>query len=299
MRLYNKYITILLSQYKSRKNLPRVVSWILLWLKKNLRIGFRFGECNTLRQIDVVIPTISKDFKILNLEIESLKFIKHTINKIYIVAPKSNFIEKFCVENKLIFIDEISVLGFGKEYIDYQVHGMDRSGWMLQQLLKLSGDQFVEMDDYLVVDSDTLYVNEICFLCKDKFVFYASEEWHQPYFDSYKYLFGYSATANSSFVSHMMIFNKKLLSQMKRELESRWQLKWYDVFISTSSPIEESCVSEYETYANWVLRHYPEMSLIRPFFNKSLSRLNIDKLSKLSERYKFCHSVSFHSYLDN
>jgi len=265
---------------------------------KRLRIDFKSPNCSNIKKIDIVIPTVSKDFEILALALESLKFVCQPINKIYIVAPRDEKIEKFCAEKKLIFVDEISVLGFGKNYINYCVDGKDRSGWLFQQLLKLSGDQFVEMDNYLVVDSDTVYVSPNCFMRDDEYVFYANEEWHQPYFDSFKKLFGYRAPTKWSLTSHMMIFNKAFLGKMKQELERHSRQKWFDAYISTSSSTETSCVSDYETYANWVLHNYPEKVHIKPFYNRNVLRSEKDSLTTLSETYKLQHSISFHSYLE-
>ncbi len=292
-----KYIEILANHYRSRENLRLFIWWLALRLMKRLKIGFGYRNCDVSRKIDIVIPTISKDFEILSLVVQSLRFVEQRVNKIYIVAPKDPRIEKFCIDNNLTFVDEISVLGFGKNYIHYCVDGKDRSGWLFQQLLKLSGDRFVEMDDYLVVDSDTVYVNRNCFVCKGKYVLYANEEWHQPYFRSFRHLFGYDAPTKWSLTSHMMIFNKNLLGQMKRELEARTQQSWFDAYISTSSRTEQSCVSDYDTYANWMLRNYPEKALIRPFYNQNVLRSDIKALDVLCATYRSQHSISFHSYL--
>lgn len=292
-----RYIQILTNHYLSRGSFRLFVWWLMLRLMKALRIGFVYRNCDVSRKIDVVIPTISKDFEILALVFQSLKFVEQRVNNIYVVAPKDARIEEFCTNNKLIFVDEISVLGFGKNYIHYRVDEEDRSGWLFQQLLKLSGDRFVEMDDYLVVDSDTVYVSSNCFVRDGKYVFYANEEWHQPYFRSFRRLFGYDAPTKWSLTSHMMIFNKGLLGQMKRELEARTKLTWFDAYISTSSPTEKSCVSEYHTYANWVLRNHPEKALIRPFYNRNVLRSDINDLEALCAIYRTQHSISFHSYL--
>lgn len=292
-----KYVKIIVDHYRSRGSVWLFFCWILLRLLKKIRIGFGCEGCDRSKAIDVVIPTISKDFEVLGLVVQSLKFLGHNINKIFIVAPKSNVIEQFCAANDLVFIDEASVLGFGKSYIHYTVEGNDRSGWLFQQLLKLSGDSFVEMDDYLVVDSDTVFVNENCFLRSGKYVFYANEEWHQAYFDAFKFLFGYRAPTKWSLTSHMMIFNRNLLGEMKREIELGSGLKWYDAYIATSSVMDQSCVSDYETYANWVIFNYPEMALVKPLYNRNVFRENIAELDVLCGLYRSCRSISFHSYL--
>lgn len=292
------YINIILAQYKSRKSMYLFFMWLLLRVQKLLKIGFEYENCSMDKKIDIVIPTISKDFDILKLLVSSLEQVNHTINNIYIVAPLNTEIEQFCKENNIIFINELDVLGFGKDIIDYKVNNVDRSGWLFQQLLKLSGENFTECEDYLIVDSDTVFVNNNCFIENNKYIFYANEEWHQPYFDSFKKIFGYKAPTNLSLTSHMMIFNHQKLKEMKKELENKHGKKWYEVYISTKMDNEQSCISDYDTYANWMLYNYPNNVKVLAFYNKSISRKQLVTLDVLKDTYSNLKSVSFHSYID-
>jgi len=269
----------------------------LLQLKLFFKIGFE-PKNPAQKEIDIVIPTISKDFSLLDNVISSLKNLKQTVNKIFIVSQENDEIISFCKKNNLVFIEEKSLLGYGKEKIDYQVNKIDRSGWIFQQLLKLSGDKIVEKEDYLVLDSDTVLTATNSFVDNNRFVFYQNKEWHQPYFESFKKIFGYTTKNKLSFTSHMMIFNKKLLSEMKQEMEKRWGKSWDQVYLMTINNKEASCVSDYDTYANWVLYHHPNLVTEQPFYNKSLSRKKLDSLSTLEKNYgKRYKSVSFHSYI--
>mgnify|MGYP000123064370 FL=1 len=273
--------------------------WALLQVKKIFKVGYRTGNCNKRKSLDVVIPTISKDFETLSLLIKSLKYLENQVNNIYIVSPDNNEIINFCRKNKIIFIDELSVLGFGKDKIKYKVNGLDRRGWIFQQLLKLSGESFTELKDYLVVDSDTIFVDYNCFMVEDgRYVYFASDEWHQPYFDAFKKIFGYEAPTSLSLTSHMMIFNHDKLREMKLELEAKHNKKWHDVYISTISPNEQSCISDYDTYANWMLYNYPDDIKILPFYNKSISRSRLNYLFDPTQKFSNLKSVSFHSYIE-
>lgn len=292
----SRYIKVALSVCKSRKKLSLILSWVLLRLKKALRVNFFLKPDNHIT-LDVVIPTISKDFKTLKLVLESLVNIQHKIDNIYIVSPENSEIKLFCNENKLHFINERDVLGFGFERIDYNFNGQDRRGWLFQQLLKLSGDVITSNENYLCIDSDTVFVSPTTFLNESKFVFFTNEEWNQPYFDTFKKLFFYKAPTNLSFTSHMMIFNHRLLKEMKKELEDKHSKPWFESYISTSSPKIHSCISDYETYANWVLHNYPNLVKPSPFYNYSVSPKELTKLAELCERYeRRYNSISFHSW---
>jgi hypothetical protein len=293
----NKYFEIILSQYRSRESIELFFVWVFLRIKKYFHIGFKIKHCNQSKAIDIVIPTISKDFNTLLLLVESLMYLEHKVNNIYIVSPNDKKIVDFCKENNIIFVNEVDVLGFGKDYIKYNANGLDRRGWLFQQLLKLSGEHFTSLEDYLVIDSDTIFVNNNCFIEGKKYIFLASEEWHQPYFDSFEDMFGYNAPTKLSLTSHMMIFNHNKLKKMKAELEKKHNKKWFDVYISTVSPEEQSCISDYDTYANWMLYNYSDEVKILPFYNKSISRKYLGSLSDLTEKFINLKSISFHSYI--
>jgi hypothetical protein len=294
----NKYLKIVLQQYQSRGSWSSVASWIFLKVKKVFKSGYSIRSCNKDKKIDILIPTILKDFETLRLLIESLSLINHKINKIYIVSPTNDEIVDFCEKNNIIHIDDLDAVGFSKKNINYVVNGLDRSGWLYQQLIKLSCDNITELKDVLVIDSDTIFVNKNCFFSENKFLFFTSTEWHQPYFDTFKNIFGYAAPSRLSFISHMMIFNHDKLKEMKKELEKKHNKSWQEVYLSTASPTESSCISEYDTYANWMLYNYPNEVKIYPFYNKNDSRKNIVTLNELCKKYPNLKSVSFHSYID-
>ncbi len=256
------------------------------------------AKSTTPSLIDVVIPTISKDYALLETVTASLEAIADQINAIYIVSSSNAELEKFCALHGYRFIDERQVLGYGREKISYRVDGIDRSGWLLQQLLKLAGDTFVEQDNYFVIDSDTVLLNPHQLIDGNNFTFFQSEEWHEPYFRTFKKMFGYPTRNTLSFTSHMMIFDRQFLKEMKEELEQKHGHSWDSVYRSMIDQTEASCISDYDTYANWVLIHYPERVHQIPFYNQALSRTALQPLDELKQKYgKQYNSLSFHSYL--
>lgn len=121
----------------------RIVPFIGLYLRLLHKSGFQVLNSNKV-PVDIIIPTIAKDYALLEVMISSLKKIEQTIDKIYIVSRPEQEIINFCRNNNYVFIDEKSVLGYGKDKIEYKSHGHDRSGWIFQQLIKLSGDKISE-----------------------------------------------------------------------------------------------------------------------------------------------------------
>jgi glycosyltransferase involved in cell wall biosynthesis len=274
-----------------------IIALLLLKVRKFFKSKYDVSA-RTDDVVDIVIPTISKDRPLLKQMIEALhENIYHAIGTIYIVSKDSEDMRNFCTEQGYTFIDEVSVLGYGKEAIHYKVNGDDRSGWIFQQLLKLSGEAFVKESDYIIVDSDTLLIRPHVFKSEGKYVFLESEEWHTPYFKAFKKMFGYSSNNTLSYTSHMMIFNCDKLKEMKHALEAKHHVSWDKVYLSTIDSKEYSCVSDYDTYANWVKNNYPDEVTCFPFYNRAFPRTELASLpaltAKYGNRYK---SLSFHHY---
>ena len=96
----------------------------------------------------------------------------------------------------------------------------------------------------------------------------------------------------------MMIFNKAKLELMKKEIETRSGMSWDKAYAGTASDSEPSCISDYDTYANWVLHNFPKEVRNAVFYNKGMSRESFASLDELARRHgnKY-NSLSFHSYI--
>lgn len=291
-------INILKAIIKARNNrFDLLLAFTALKIRKIFRKDLNILKKGS-EKVDIVIPTVSKDYELMNEMIEALKLnIYHDVNNIYIVSQKNEEIEKYCREKAYIFIDEISVLGYGKDSIHYKVNGVDRSGWIFQQLLKLSGDRFTEMKNYIIVDSDTILIKPHLFIKDGRFVFIESEEWHDYYFKSFEKIFGYPSNNNVSYTAHMMIFNTDKLLEMKKQIETLHGISWDKAYLSTIDENEPSCVSDYDNYANWMRINHPAETTFTPFYNIALSRNMLLPLTELTKKYsEKLKSISFHHY---
>lgn len=301
IRINNKIrlkIRAILNVLRIRSYNPiRIGSFLILLVKKFFKVGFISQP--SLEKIDVVIPTISKDLPLLSDVLNSIRLnVKHPINKIFIITQKGSLSQDFCLKNNCTFIDEASILGYGKERILYILNNQDRSGWIFQQLLKLSADSFVEMKNYLVIDSDTILINPHTFIENGKFVFLQSKEWNPPYFKGFKKLFKTKPKTYLSNTAHMMLFNVAYVKEMKKEIENKHHEPWIDVIMSCLSPDGTSSFSEYETYSNWMYIRYPQMVSFLPFYNIGLQRSMLLSQEKLMEIYgEKQKSLSFHHYI--
>lgn len=251
--------------------------------------------------IDVVIVAIDKDFDVLVHVIDSIrKNIKHPIDEIIIISPESVAIKKICREKKCKFVDENTVLPITKKDIKYTASGNDRSGWLFQQLLKWSGDKFAKNEYFLIADADTVFCRPQIFVNNKKVMLpVCSQLCHIPYYYAYNKLTGESALPLLNFTSHHSLFQKSKLHKLKQKIKKHTKQEWYKAIISTTkiNPNEGSCVSDYETYAQYLYSKYPDECRLEHWFNLSLCRKKLPQIKKLIKQYQAKYkAISFHTY---
>jgi|TARA_B110000503_G_scaffold35328_1_gene57744 hypothetical protein len=251
-------------------------------------------------RLDVVYCCIERDLDILKLSMKSVrKYLMHPINKIYLIAPSSKKMLDFCDANDCIFISENENFPFKKGDISYDINlegnKYDRSGWLLQQLLGLSGDTFCEEDNYFILDSDTVLTRPQVFEVDGSYIFNYADIIHTPYFTTFKSLFGKSATCPVSLTSHMMIFNKVLLADMKATIKINTGTDWFQAMINLIDNDVHSFVSDYENYAQFVIGQHKGSSVLSYWYNESQFRAQLEEsgVEACSTKTK---SISYHHY---
>ncbi len=273
-------------------------TWYMIVLKHSQALLKFNGCCSSSICIDVIITVIEKDFDVLPYTIQSVRSnVRHPIGQIFVIAPETEKIKLLCREEKCTYLNEETILPINKKDIDYFVKGVDRSGWLMQQLIKLNGDKICSQEYFLAIDADTVLIQPHTFLTKNKTIFLCSDEYHLPYFETYHKLLGERTTFPVSFVSHYMLFHKPKLHSLKKAIEQRNNTLWFNAIISCISKTETSSFSEYETYGNFLRSNFSTSVKLKYWFNISMSRKKINEISRLKK--DLCHkyrAISFHSY---
>lgn len=199
--------------------------------------------------LDIVIPIIEKDIPTARYTIQSIKgLLMHPINKIYIVAPESNKLRKFASDNGLVFINENDVL---PKFSGSKT----QKGWIKQQYLKLNADSFVEKDNFLVIDADMILMRAHVFIYKGKTIFNVYRDYSLERKKFVQRITGIDKFYNLDFTAHHMLFNKEKLKDFKTHLETKYKKSWFDAL--NDLDLEDGNFSEYELYANYMLKKYP------------------------------------------
>lgn len=252
--------------------------------------------------IDVAIMVLEKDLDILPLCIEGVKkHVKQVVDNIYVVCPSSELIKKFCCENNLNYIVESSILGYSPKDLEIVVTSdgevMDRSGWLFQQLVKLSG-KIGECQYTLFIDSDHILLNDHVFLTsKGKTVYYMSNEFHLPYYINMRRLLKKKVLIPPvlSFVSHKMLFDKEKLMALHDILEEKNNNdeKWDEAIINQYDKKEKSGFSEFELYGYL----FGSDGIWLPWNELRLNYAKKMPYEFLQKEYKHLSSVTFPSFL--
>ncbi len=249
--------------------------------------------------IDVVIPIIAKDLHILPLCLEGVRRqVCHPIEQIYIVAPAEDVIRQFCTTHGLEFVDEASVLScsphdLGLEITDEQGRKRNRSGWLFQQFVKLSG-RIGQCRYYLCIDADHVLIRPHTFLTTEgKTVFYMSYEEHQPYYDNIHRLMPDLPLDTLSYVDHKMLFDKQQLHDLHAALEARSGKSWTQTILDSYDRHCHAGFSEFELYGNFVTRKER-----RPWLQKRLSYQHLSDYETLIKKYQGSRwSLTFPDYM--
>lgn len=245
--------------------------------------------------IDIIIPTIAPDLTIFPVCLEAIKKnVTNRINKIYIVAPYNEKVLSFCKEYDLEYIDENDVLGYGAKDIQYVMsNGRDRSGWLFQQLIKLSGN-IGECECFITIDSDHILLKPHTFLTNEgKYVQYISDEFHWEYYRMNRRLTGRMNLLPYSLIAHKMIFNKERIKELKRTIENYTGLEWDQAIKQLINPDDVSSFSEFELYGQSI----PAECKHLVYWNEiEKNQKEIKPLAILQEQFPNKLSVTFSKY---
>lgn len=247
-------------------------------------------------EIDIIIPVIAKDLITLPLCLNGIrKNICHNIKDIYLVGPEDDRLIKFAKNEGLKFVNELDVLGFSPKEVSFVTQdGRDRSGWLYQQLLKLSGG-IGKCQNFVTIDSDHVLVRPHVFITDDgKYVFYRSSEFNWVYIIENYRLLGKFRLPILSYVAHKMVFNKGLLDNLKEVLERNSGLKWTDAIIQSLDNRYASPFSEFELYACFVDNRKKYNKL---WFQKALPRNNSIDIDNIFYNYRKLLSITYPEYL--
>lgn len=304
---------------------PTLATWILLIVgdllklrKPSIQKANRFYFANRVEarvledaapppSISALVVSTRKDFNLLRLSLKNLQNgSRNPVIEITVIVPNRDvgicleLIDELRLEIPVIVLDEDKVLPLGLRMRIKKKFG-DRYGWVLQQLLIVD---FVLRSDalgILVLDSDTILSQQLLWLDQNsKQLLMPSWEFNSPYYEFLRNIAPKIPYAKSSFISHHMMMQPKILRAIFENLQIK---NTDDLFLLVEkfagSENESAVCLEFEIYAQGLLAFFPQKCLITKWSNISLSFADeskmYEKLELLLQR-KIYRSISVHSW---
>lgn len=222
----------------------------------------------------VLIPIWWKDVERVKDTIVCLK--QHIdVERIILVGPEA--MRQYVPTDELVeYVDGNTIIpGMSRETIDVVITDMQkkagfsidtcRSGWLLQQFIKLGFSLYSDVEEYFVWDADVLMIND--FELKSdgnpKFFLY-DKHLHVEYLPTITKLLGkdLKPLGTYTFVNHYMLFESKIVREMINEIENNGTIDgktWWEKCVRAIKVEEltQSGFSEFETYGEYVGARYP------------------------------------------
>lgn len=218
---------------------------------------------------DIIMPVVLQDLKTINYSYSYLrKYIK--FDKLVLIGNETlaKEISKL-FDQSVVFIDEDSLVEYSNvENIIAQrcgenVTALRRTGWYLQQFLKMAYSEVCEKEYYLIWDSDTIPLKKLKMLDEGHPIFHMKEEYCKAYFETMERLLpGLKKIVNNSFISEHMLINCNIMRELICNISNNDLLKgetFYEKIINAISEndIALSGFSEFETYGTYCVNYYP------------------------------------------
>jgi hypothetical protein len=249
-----------------------------------------------MEKIDFVIPCHPKDFPSLKMSVNGIKENITCCNDIFVISSDNPNIDGVIHIPESRYFPYVDKEKISKKFELNNPSLLYRTKWIYQQFLKLYSSRVIPelTNSYVIVDSDTIFLRDVPF-DPEKFYYCKAEEYHKPYIQPIKKLFGIEETIGFSAISHHMIFNKEKLNEMISTVEKRFDSEsFFDCVLRVLDYNEASCMSEWDLYANYMLLNYPEMCEQRQLVWEDISFIPVKShLDEFKENFDF---VSCHAY---
>lgn len=213
---------------------------------------------------DVLIPFHEKDLPILPYCVASVKQNAVGAQTIFIVSEK-----KPGIDENFIWIPE-SQLPFSKDDVASYIHSNWRTGWYLQQLVKLYGYRYLptKSDHLLILDSDVIIKKPVRFFSDSGEIFFGySTEHNEPYFVHMSNLIPglMKQIPEFSGICHHIMTRRDHMEEILSKIEDiHNEPAWRAMLrLVKSEDFDKSGMADYEIYFNYCLQNHKKFYKLR------------------------------------
>jgi hypothetical protein len=255
----------------------------------------------------LIIAATSKDFSLLPMCIRYLIEATESFKKrqLTLVVPSKSLGEipvlHFSDEIEIKILTDEEVLG---ENLINKIKNKfgQRSGWVIQQFVKLQVVHLSTSKLSMILDADTFLINSRKFFDEEKIIqtLFPSMEYHKPYYDFLIKIRAIDRLPEYSFVTHHILIQKDIFRDLFRHIgildpqslaKKVLGMDWQE---HNSSPFS----LDYELYAQYLYDKYPSRFVLSRWSNYEIPNFSSlqdiqNRISSLKKRYA---SMSAHSY---
>lgn len=264
-------------------------------------------------KLDVVVPLTIVD---LPTFLDNIFYLKSNLPcKRIVVIGNEQVGNKLSGIKEVVFLNEDTLypsLSFDNvKSIKRKISGSDkRTGWYFQQFLKMAYSYFCQDSYYLIWDSDTIPINKIDFFDKDgkAYLDYRQyekrDECYNPTQDALICDNFLKKKVHKSFIAEHMLINVEIMKCLITDLTTKgtaFKSSFYENILY-SIPLKQinlSGFSEFECYAAYVLKKYPNSYTLRFWRNLRNAKTYVGNKKTQRNLQWFSHKfdvVSFEDY---
>lgn len=255
---------------------------IRLWERRFDRVETAKGPA-----CDFWLVCHSKDWQSAVLTIESIR--RYSLNPVRTIFLIGNEADRpSWVPNGVSYIYE-GELPVTEMVLDL-LKGTTYKGWILQQILKLSGVDYSDL--FVTIDCDTVLLKPHLFYTEKETVLRIAYE-HSPQYRKLEKLLNINASRLLSFTCHMMPYKAELVRALIAKIEYQTGKNWVVYICGFAKRHGMSAAVDYDLYARHILTS-KEKVLFRPWLNKTVEPAMLDNIENLKISYPGRNSLSFH-----
>jgi hypothetical protein len=153
------------------------------------------------------------------------------------------------LDSGIEYLYELDISGI-KEVFQI-LEGNSYRGWIVQQILKLSGKDY--STKFVCIDCDTILLNPHLFFLKEKTILRLAYE-YSPIYKPFEKLLDINVFSQLSFVCHMMPFDSKLVQGLIGLIEEQFKKKWF-IALAEYTEMRGMVISEWDLYARYLIKN--------------------------------------------
>jgi len=208
---------------------------------------------------DIIILSHMKDHNKLPFLINSIRKFIVGYNKIFIITPdipekQIDGLNYITDDTSLVMREETKLKW--DNWVNNNNFNRQKPSWIKQQFIKLFNN--VSNNDYLVIDSDILFLKKINVTIDDKPTFFLGRnQMTHEYFNFSKKIMLQEKKFKWSFISELMFFKKHIIKDM---LEKKFNGDYNNFIEKSIEIISDDCfISEFELYGNYTYENFKDM----------------------------------------